>query len=87
MKPTLTGTVHVLALAAGLSLAGCAVGPDYRRPDAPAVDRYTAQPLPAATASAPTPDGDAQRFLQGGDVPQMWWTSFGNAELSRRVQT
>ncbi|MEO8810381.1 MAG: efflux transporter outer membrane subunit [Rhodanobacter sp.] len=78
-----------------LALAGCAVGPDYHRPDAPAVARYTAQPLPAATATAHSvdsdsdsdDDGDAQRFLQGRDVPARWWTTFGNDELNRRVST
>ena len=83
----LNGRTHVLALLIGLSLAGCAVGPDYHRPDAPPVGRYTAQPLPAATASAKAAQGDAQRFLQGRDVPARWWTTFGNAELTRRVNT
>ena len=87
-KPALlAGTARALALLAGLSVAGCAVGPDYRRPDAPPVDRYTAQPLPAATAAAEAADGDAQRFLQGRDVPARWWTTFDNAELTRRVNT
>jgi NodT family efflux transporter outer membrane factor (OMF) lipoprotein len=79
------GKARILALLTGLSLAGCAVGPDYRRPDAPAVDHFTAQPLPAATATAQAAGGDAQRFLQGREVPARWWTTFGNAELSRRV--
>jgi len=87
-KPALlAGTARALALLAGLSVAGCAVGPDYRRPDAPPVDRYTAQPLPAATVAAKAPDGDAQRFLQDRDVPARWWTTFDNAELTRRVNT
>ncbi|HVC17174.1 MAG TPA: TolC family protein, partial [Rhodanobacter sp.] len=83
----LNGRAPALALLIGLSLAGCAVGPDYHRPDAPPVDRYTAQPLPATSASAKAADGDAQRFLQGRDVPTRWWTAFGNAELTRRVNT
>ncbi|MEO9214894.1 MAG: efflux transporter outer membrane subunit [Rhodanobacter sp.] len=86
LKPVvLTATARALALFIGLSVAGCAVGPDYRRPDAPPVDRYTAQPLPATTVSAKAADGDAQRFMQGRDVPARWWTTFGNAELTRRV--
>ena len=72
-------------LLAALALAGCAVGPDYRRPPAPAVSRYTTQPLPAATASSAGPFGDAQRFRSGHDVPAAWWATFGNAELVRRV--
>jgi NodT family efflux transporter outer membrane factor (OMF) lipoprotein len=68
----------------GLLLAGCAVGPDYQRPDPPPVDRYTMQPLPAGTASV---GGVGQRFVVDGAVPVQWWTTFGNAELDRRVET
>jgi NodT family efflux transporter outer membrane factor (OMF) lipoprotein len=81
-----TTAVRMFALAACMFMLGCAVGPDYRRPDAPRVDRYTARPLPDATVKAEAADGDAQRFLKGRDVPQHWWTSFGNAELDRRVR-
>ncbi|HEX5353490.1 MAG TPA: efflux transporter outer membrane subunit [Rhodanobacteraceae bacterium] len=68
------------------AVAGCAVGPNFREPAAPRVDRFTAAPLPTSTASAGTAGGDAQRFLEGENVPQRWWTTFGNAELDRRVQ-
>lgn len=68
------------------ALAGCAAGPNFRAPAAPRVDRYTTAELPASTASADTAGGDAQRFLEGESVPQRWWTTFGNAELDRRVQ-
>ncbi len=84
---SLAGVARALAVLVALSLTGCAVGPDYRRPAAPAVDRYTARPLPASTADVPTADGDAQRFLQGRDVPARWWTTFDNPELTRRVDT
>ncbi|HEY3521574.1 MAG TPA: efflux transporter outer membrane subunit [Rhodanobacteraceae bacterium] len=77
---------RALACALTLVLAGCAVGPNYRRPDAPAVDRYTAQPLPAQTVATDTAGGDAQQFLQGRDVPQRWWTTFGSNELDHRVE-
>src|SRR6185312_4193317 len=72
-------------LASVLALAGCAVGPDYRRPPAPGVDRYTAQPLPTTTGASSDGASDAQRFQQGHDVPARWWTQFGNPELIRRV--
>src|SRR5690242_3828532 len=74
-----------LACALALILTGCAVGPNYTRPNAPAVDRYTAQPLPAQTVSSDTAGGDAQRFLEGQNVPERWWATFGNEELDRRV--
>ncbi len=84
--PTLReSAARVLTLVLGLTLAGCAVGPDYHRPDAPAVDRFTAQPLPAGTAAAQTVGGDAQRFLRDHQVPARWWSTFNNDELTRRV--
>src|SRR3546814_4911474 len=41
-------------------------------------------PLPAGTASVA---GTAQRFVVDAAVPERWWTTFGNAELDRRVDT
>ena len=75
----------VSALTAAIALAGCAAGPDFRAPPAPEVKGYHADPLPDATVSTDTPTGDAQRFLQGADVPSRWWTTFTNGELDRRV--
>ena len=75
------------AMLIAFALSGCAVGPNFRQPGPPAVDRYTPKELPASTASATTPGGDAQRFLAHHDVPQHWWTTFGNEELDRRVRT
>lgn len=69
-----------------MALSACAVGPEFQVPNAPAVDRFTGQPLPQATAASATEGGDAQRFLHGQDVPERWWSTFGNAELARRVR-
>ncbi|MDE1898928.1 MAG: efflux transporter outer membrane subunit [Xanthomonadaceae bacterium] len=69
-----------------LALAGCAVGPNFREPATPHVERYTTAPLPKSTVATNTAGGDAQRFLQGESVPRHWWSTFGNAELDRRVQ-
>jgi len=67
------------------TLSGCAVGPNFHEPSAPPVDAYRKDALPAATAAASVPTGDAQRFLEGADVPERWWTTFASAELDRRV--
>ena len=45
------------------AVLGACVGPNFHRPAPPQVERYTAEPLPAATASAAGPGGAAQRFL------------------------
>ena len=63
-------------------MAGCAVGPDFQRPTAPIVDRYTPQPLPAQTASVEVKGGEAQRFVQDMDIPGQWWTLFHSKPLN-----
>ena len=65
-----------------LLLAGCAVGPDFQRPVAPNVDRYTPQPLPGQMASVAVKGGEAQRFVQDMDIPGQWWTLFHSKPLN-----
>jgi NodT family efflux transporter outer membrane factor (OMF) lipoprotein len=72
-------------------LAGCAVGPNYHRPAAPAVTAYTAQPqsevLSSVAADAPpSPDREGtQRLLFGRDPATQWWTAFGSDALDALV--
>jgi NodT family efflux transporter outer membrane factor (OMF) lipoprotein len=73
------------ALCCAASFLGACVGPDFHRPVPPAVDRYTAEPLPQETASADVATGAAQKFLLEQDVPRDWWTLFGSAELNELV--
>ena len=82
--PRFLRTATLLAVV-GL-VGGCAVGPDFRSPTLEDEAAYRSDPLPAATAAANLPTGDAQRFLEGENVPERWWTTFGNAELNRRVE-
>ncbi len=65
-----------------LLLAGCAVGPDFQRPVAPNVDRYTPQPLPGQMASVAVKGGEVQRFVQDMDIPGQWWTLFHSKPLN-----
>jgi NodT family efflux transporter outer membrane factor (OMF) lipoprotein len=64
-------------------LSGCAVGPDFERPEAPPVSGYTVGRLPASTEAA---DGVAQRFHRGRDVSGEWWTLFRSKDLSALIQ-
>ncbi len=61
---------------AGL-LAGCTVGPNFRPPAPPPVDRYTPGPLPTRTDSGRA----AQVFALGAAVANRWWTVFGSPRL------
>ena len=74
--------VFVLGVCAAL---GACVGPNFQRPAPPSVERYTMEPLPAATASTAGPGGAAQRFLSGQDVPRDWWKLFGSEEIDALV--
>lgn len=74
-----------LALCVGI-LFGCAVGPDFQRPEPPSVAGYTATVLTAQTASAPGSLGDSQRFVAGGAIPTAWWQELGSAKLNELIQ-
>jgi NodT family efflux transporter outer membrane factor (OMF) lipoprotein len=77
-----------LALAiAALLFAGCAVGPNFKKPVAPGTAGYTATPLPAATSNTPgVAGGDSQRFVEGLDIPGQWWTLFHSPALNDLIQ-
>jgi NodT family efflux transporter outer membrane factor (OMF) lipoprotein len=68
------------------ALLSACVGPNFHRPVPPSVDRYTIEPLAAATAAAPGVGGAAQRFLSQQDVPRNWWILFGSDELDALVK-
>ena len=72
-----------LAAVAALLLSACAVGPDFLRPAAPAVDRYTSQ---AQVANTQTADAQAQRFSSDTVLAADWWKLFGSAQLDAAVQ-
>ena len=67
-------------------LAGCAVGPDYVRPQLPPSQGYSPAPLPAATASSAGPGGAEQRFVAGRDIQADWWTVFQSAPLNALIK-
>jgi len=76
----------LIAVSATGLLAGCTLGPDFLRPKPPAVDGYTAQPMPAKTAAADAPGGAAQEFVKAMDIPGQWWTLFHSEPLNRLIE-
>ncbi len=85
--PGRPATLRSCAIAALGATLGACVGPNFHRPPAPAVDRYTVDPLAAATAAVPGAGagGTAQRFLEQQAVPRNWWALFGSEELNGLV--
>lgn len=74
----------LFASAIPVVLAGCAVGPDFKRPDAPTQTQYGAS-APATTVSTPIAGGEAQSF-SAGKVPEQWWKLFGSPKLDALVE-
>jgi NodT family efflux transporter outer membrane factor (OMF) lipoprotein len=70
----------------GTMLTGCAVGPDFRPPAAPATTSYTATPLPKETASTPVVGGASQIFASGKEIPEKWWELFRSEQLDRLIR-
>ena len=62
------------------ALCSCAVGPNFKKPDAPPVKDYLAQPPPEQTGA------DAQKYVSGRDIPGQWWTLFHSPALDELVQ-
>jgi len=84
-KYLLTTRLPVVAFACAF-MAGCAVGPDYRAPEAPTVKEYTPEPLPSETVSASVAGGAAQRFVSDRDIPDQWWTLFRSEALDALIR-
>jgi NodT family efflux transporter outer membrane factor (OMF) lipoprotein len=74
--------LHWLVAALLCGLFGCAVGPDFERPAAPSIERYTTGPTPTATMPA---DGKAQHFEQGAAIAADWWRLFNAPALDAAV--
>jgi NodT family efflux transporter outer membrane factor (OMF) lipoprotein len=80
------GLPFVAALAL-LPVAGCAVGPDFKRPAAPDISDYTASPLSTTVTTPNVYGGEAQRFARGSDIAADWWTLFHSKALNELIDT
>ena len=76
------GTAALFLLLAG----GCAVGPDFKKPAAPAVNDYTPKPLTTTASTTAVSGGEAQRFARGADVARDWWTLFHSQSLNALIE-
>jgi NodT family efflux transporter outer membrane factor (OMF) lipoprotein len=72
-----------LAAAVAVLLGGCAVGPDFVRPEAPSVGQYTHGKEPDGTIAA---GGQAQRFSPGARIAGDWWRLFNSPKLDAVIR-
>lgn len=70
------------ALALCALLCGCAVGPNFHRPSAPAVTHYVNGTDPTVTASV---EGTAQHFDPEAKLAADWWHLFNSPQLDATI--
>jgi len=72
---------HALTLLAAISLYGCAVGPDYRKPVLPEVASYSSELSASGQA-----DSAAPKLVTSQAVGEQWWQMFASDALSQLVE-
>ena len=86
VAPKLPVRFSCSVIAIVVALAGCAVGPDFKRPAAPAASGYSPKPMPDTTASAAVLAGEPQHFNPQADIPFDWWTLFQSPQINSLIQ-
>ena len=67
--------------------AGCAVGPDFKRPPVAANAGYPNNASDTTVTTTNTLGGDAQHFTPNGDISADWWTLFHSVPLNELIET
>jgi len=70
-----------LFLAALLLAPACVVGPNFKKPASPDVGGYTPTPISATSSTPSVAGGEAQRLVEGKDIPGEWWQVFHSQAL------
>jgi len=81
MKRDIRHKPLVLALTLSALLAGCAAGPDFKRPAPPTVETYSPHAGNAVVTATPSAIDGSQRIVPGLAVEAEWWRSFRSARL------
>ena len=76
----------VLAIGALLLATSCVVGPNFKKPPAPANGGYTPTPPPPTSSTPNVGGGEAQTFAAGGDISGEWWTLFHSKPLNDLIE-
>ncbi len=69
-----------------LLTTGCMVGPKYKAPAPPQVIGYTRAPITTTSATPNVAGGEAQKFVDGQDIPGEWWTLFHSKPLDDLIE-
>ncbi|MGO9199667.1 MAG: efflux transporter outer membrane subunit [Limisphaerales bacterium] len=66
--------------------AGCAVGPNFKRPAPPSATSYTPAPVQTTSSTPKVAAGQAQQFVEGLEIPEKWWALFGSKPLNDLIE-
>src|SRR6202142_4499286 len=81
------GSIACAAAAGAWILSACAVGPNFKAPQPPQTPGFVGPgQLPAQTSAPPTPQDQAQRFVEGLDIQGQWWTLFQSPQLNALIE-
>jgi outer membrane protein TolC len=78
--------VSIIAGSLLLFAAGCAVGPNFKKPATPNVTGYTPAPISTISSTANVTGGEAQHLVDGRDIPGEWWTLFHSQPLNDLIE-
>ena len=80
-------SLRLLALIWTGVISACAVGPDFKQPEAPKTSSYTEGPLSKKLTIAPgVPGGTEQEFVEGADIEAQWWELYKSPELDALIK-
>jgi NodT family efflux transporter outer membrane factor (OMF) lipoprotein len=86
LPSTIEVALGPLLLAAAVLSSSCAAGPPYHPPAAQVDPGYAPMPLPESSTTAPVHGGEAQRLINGRDLPFDWWQLFQSPALNSLVE-
>src|SRR5271156_6028580 len=78
--------ICLTVFAASALLTSCAVGPNFKKPAAPAVKDYTPNPVSTTSSATNVAGGEAQRFVTSQDIAGDWWTLFHSKPLNALIE-
>jgi len=67
-------------------MAGCAVGPDFKRPAAPPSGSYAAPAMDTDAVATNLAGAGPQEFVTAKDIPGQWWQLFHSQALNDLIQ-
>jgi NodT family efflux transporter outer membrane factor (OMF) lipoprotein len=78
--------ILLLTVTTAAMTCGCAVGPNYRKPEAPPGAGYSPTDLPESSSSVPIHGGEIQHYHAGRDISFQWWELFQSPALDSLIK-